>query len=109
MSVTLDEGMLKQIEDEVRNVRHGDVTVVDVQATRDWDSEGNDQVRLVVVLSDPEGSTWPKGELDVVMRRVRDVGLERGLDMWVSYTTPTPDFDDDDDQVRPERPVVRGA
>lgn len=88
-SAYVRDDTLADIKREVGALSEGSVRVIGVRATRDWDREGDEQVRLVVTLADPEGDTWPSDEMTLLSQRVRRVGYVRGLDMSVTYTNPT--------------------
>ena len=89
------EGTLGEIERAVNEMVEGSVRVLDAQATREWDREGDEQVRLVVTLADPAEDTWPSRDMSALSQRVRQLDLDRDLDLAVTYTNPTSDVENE--------------
>lgn len=94
-SAHVRDDTLANIEEELRAVVEGTIHVIDVRATRDWDSDGDERVRLVITLEDPADETWPSNEMTRLSQRVRQVGYDLGLDMNVTYTNPTSGTEDE--------------
>lgn len=67
---TLDAAGLVGLQDQVATIRVGDVSVVDVEATDEWDADGEPYIRLLIYLSDPQGETWGPENFDEIGRRV---------------------------------------
>lgn len=61
------------LEDRVRAIRAGDVTVLQAQASDHWDADGEPYVRLLIHLSDPKGRTWSEKSFDEVGRQVDEI------------------------------------
>lgn len=106
-SAHVRDDTLADIERALHGLVEGTVRVIEARATREWDADGAERVRLVVTLADPVGETWPSDEMTRLSLKVRRVGYDRELDMIVTYTNPTtgtedgppPNEDDEDDPV----------
>ncbi len=78
--------------------RFGEIRVVRSEAGTDKDDEGNDIIRLMLVLSDPKSDTWPPDDVLSLRRETINLLNEIGLhvSVYVNFMPETNERQEDD-------------
>lgn len=92
----LDAAGRVDLESRVQSIRTGDVSVVKVEASDEWNADGELYLRLLVHLSDPQGETWRPEDFDEIGRQVDEVvaGMSGYSEVRILFTGGQPNQDE---------------